>query len=137
MNEHTVLQRLRKASPPSLLLLGGDFVSFDSSTACIHMSYALDDRFCHSGDVVQGGFITGMVDAAMAYAVIATLGPDVRVPTLEIKVSFIAPGRPGEFLSLGRIVHAGKSTAFLSAELYQAENLIATSTSTAKLVYPR
>jgi CheY-like chemotaxis protein len=29
---------------------------------------------CHSGGVVQGGFVTGWIDAAMAHAIIAMTG---------------------------------------------------------------
>lgn len=39
---------------------------------------------CHSGGVVQGGFVTGWIDAAMAHAVIAVLGHDVTPMSLEI-----------------------------------------------------
>ncbi len=134
MEEQSLLQRLRDASPPSLRLLRGDFLEFDESNRCIRMCYELGDEFCHSGNVVQGGFITSMVDAAMAYAVIASAPQPVRVPTLEIKVSFIAPGKPGRFIAEGRIIHAGKSTGFLAATLYQNDKLISTSSSTVKIV---
>lgn len=133
-DKNSVLQRLREASPPSLHLLGGDFIELDLSARCIRMSYQLGDEFCHSGGIVQGGFITSMVDAAMAYVVIASSEQPVRVPTLEIKVSFIAPGKPGQFIAEGRIIHMGKSTAFLAATLHQDERLVATSSSTAKII---
>ena len=46
--------------------------------------------FCHSqGRICQGGFLTGMVDTAMANAAIAKGRLAVAVPTLELKISFL------------------------------------------------
>ena len=38
------------------------------------LEYIAKPGMCHSGGVVQGGFVTGWIDAAMAHAVIAVLG---------------------------------------------------------------
>lgn len=134
MDSSEMLIQLSKHSPSSLKTLGGAFVSLDVHQQAIEMSFDIDDRFCHSGNVVQGGFITAMLDAAMAYAAIGSFGLDIRVPTLEIKVSFISPGNPGRLIARGSIVHAGRSTLFLTAQLHQLGRLVATATSTAKLV---
>ena len=50
-------------------------------------------HMCHSGGVVQGGFITGWLDAAMAHAMIARFGETIVPMSLELKVSFF--GRTG------------------------------------------
>ena len=61
---------------------------------------------------------------------------DVRVATLEIKVSFIGPATPGRHVVHARVVHWGRSVAFLEAELHDAKGCIARATSTAKLRHP-
>ena len=38
------------------------------------VEYLAGRHMCHSGGVVQGGFITGWIDAAMAHAVMAMTG---------------------------------------------------------------
>lgn len=82
----------------------------DEGRACLE--YQARPEQCHSGGVVQGGFVTGWIDAAMAHALVARLG-DAAVPmTLELKVSFLAPTRPGPVFAEGWIIKAGRKTAF-------------------------
>lgn len=90
---------------------------------------------CHSGGVVQGGFVSGWIDAAMAHAIIAKTGPD-RVPmTLELKVSFFAPARPGLVTAEAWVIKAGRSTAFVEGSLTDAAGvLLAKASSTLALV---
>ena len=94
------------------------------------MRYTLDDSVCHSGGIVQGGFVTGMLDAAIAihrrYVVVASL---------EIKVSFPEIAHAGELTAFARPVRMGRSIAFLETELLDPDsNLVATATSTAKII---
>lgn len=98
------------------------------------LEYMAKPGMCHSGGVVQGGFVTGWIDAAMAHAVIAVLGDDVTPMSLEIKVSFFAPVRPGLVVAEGWIERRGRKTAFLEGRLLDGEgNVLAKGTSTATL----
>ena len=98
------------------------------------LEYVAKPGMCHSGGVVQGGFVTGWIDAAMAHAVIAVLGDDVTPMSLEIKVSFFAPVRPGLVVAEGWIERRGRKTAFLEGRLLdEAGNVLAKGTSTATL----
>jgi len=126
MNEH---------APPALRKLGGRINDFDDASRTVEMRYTLDDSFCHSGGIIQGGFVTGMLDAAMAHAVIAIYRRYVVVASLEIKVSFLEIARAGELTVFARPVRMGKSIAFLEGELFDRDGrLLATATSTAKIV---
>lgn len=98
------------------------------------LEYIAKPGMCHSGGVVQGGFVTGWIDAAMAHAVIAVLGDAVTPMSLEIKISFFAPVRPGLVVAEGWIERRGRKTAFLEGRLLDAEgNVLAKGTSTATL----
>lgn len=81
------------------------------------LEYLAGAHMCHSGGVVQGGFVTGWVDAAMAHAAIAMGGADVVPMTLEIKVSFFAPTRPGPVFAEAWVVRRGRSTCFFEGHL--------------------
>ncbi len=90
---------------------------------------------CQTAGVIQGGFVTAMLDAAMAQSVMVasqlTLGP----PTLELKVSFFRAALPGPHRAIGRVLRLGKSIGFLEAELFNgAQQLVAKSSATAMLV---
>ena len=90
---------------------------------------------CHSGGIVQGGFVTGWIDAAMANAVIKASGRTLVPLSLEIKVSFLQSAGPGLVIAEGRIEKMGRKTAFLEGRLLnEAGEVLATGSSTARLV---
>lgn len=76
------------------------------------IEYTARPNMCHSGGVVQGGFITGWIDAAMAHAAIARNGLDITPMSIELKVSFFAPVRPGPVFAHGWVERHGRSTSF-------------------------
>lgn len=81
------------------------------------LEYLAGQHMCHSGGVVQGGFVTGWIDAAMAHAAIAMGGPNIVPMSLELKVSFFAPARPGTVVAEGWVERRGRSTCFFEGRL--------------------
>ena len=99
------------------------------------LEYLAKTQQCHSGGVVQGGFVTGWIDAAMAHAALAIGGHDVVPMTLELKVSFFAPARPGPIFAEAWAIKHGRRTAFYEGTLKDATGtLLAKATSTMTLV---
>jgi uncharacterized protein (TIGR00369 family) len=99
------------------------------------LEYRATPEQSHSGGVVQGGFVTGWIDAAMAHAVMAIPGLDAVPMTLEIKVSFFAPTRPGLVLAEAWVVQGGRRTAFVEGTLKDTAGvLLAKASSTITLV---
>ncbi len=95
------------------------------------LEYRATPAQCHSGGVVQGGFVTGWIDAAMAHAVMAMPGDEMVPMTLEIKVSFFAPTRPGIVIAEAWVVQGGRRTAFVEGTLKDtAGTLLAKASST-------
>jgi uncharacterized protein (TIGR00369 family) len=81
------------------------------------LEYEAREEMCHSGGVVQGGFVSGWIDAAMAHAAIARNGHEVVPMTLELKVSFFAPARPGPVIAEGWVERHGRRTSFYEGHL--------------------
>lgn len=101
----------------------------------VRMEFTASEQFLNPAGVVQGGFITAMLDDTMGPAAVAQLGPGYFAPTLELKVSFLRPVGPGRLVGDGRVVHMGRSIAFLEGSLCDEEgNLVATATATARVV---
>jgi uncharacterized protein (TIGR00369 family) len=101
----------------------------------VRLEFHAAEQFLNPAGVVQGGFLTVMLDEAMGPAALSALGPGHGVPTLELKVSFLRPGRVGTLVADARVVHLTRSVAFLEASLRdEEENLIATATATARVV---
>ncbi|HTT98480.1 MAG TPA: PaaI family thioesterase [Rhizomicrobium sp.] len=105
----------------------------ESGRSMIH--YRATPAMCHSGNIVQGGFVTGWMDAAMAYVTMAVTDFEFSPLSLEIKVSFFQSARPGINIAEAWIEKRGRKTVFLEATLKnEAGELLAKSSSTAKLV---
>lgn len=138
-SNEAVVARLRQlaARVPVMDLLGAKVIDFDRSRLQITMGYEATPAMCHSKVIVQGGLITAMVDSAMAYACMGCFEELIGVPTLEIKVSFLEAGKAGPMLARARARRLGRSVGFLEGELYQQEKLIATSSSTVRLIAPK
>ena len=122
--------------PPKFLeILGSKGFQFDDELNTSLMTFVISKDLTHSnGTIVQGGFITAMLDAAMAHLIILKRNGEVNPLSLNINVNFIAPGSTGEFVAKGEITKMGKSIAFTSGALYQGETLIATATATNKMI---
>jgi len=121
--------------PPCLEVLNGRLVDFDLETMSCEMTFEVSEQFCHSVNVVQGGNVTVMLDAAMAHSAFIVDENIVALPSLEIKVSFLAPTLAGPVTARGQVIKLGGSTAFLEGTLINgAGEISARATSTAKLV---
>lgn len=81
------------------------------------LEYEVREGMCHSGGVAQGGFVTGWIDAAMAHAATARHGDGIVPMSLELKVSFFAPTRPGLVIAEGWVERPGRRTEFYEGHL--------------------
>ena len=119
---------------PAASLLGAQPISLDGASGAFRIGFEGKDAFCNMLGVLQGGFVTAMLDMAMSFAAIARIGSEFRVPTLEMKTVFIAPARPGRLIGEGRPVRAGKTICFMEGRLLDPEGaLLATASSTARV----
>ncbi len=56
-------------------------------------------------------------------------------PTIEMKINFIQPAKVGAIGGTARVVHRGKSVAFVEGDLHTTSGaLLATGTSTARII---
>lgn len=134
VRDEEITELLRGRGSPALASIGGELLAFDDERKEVRMSFLATPAMCHSRIIVQGGFITAMVDSAMAYAAMGACRGRVAVPTLEVKVSFLEAGNPGPMRATARVLRMGRSVAFLEAELHQRGTLIATASSTVRLI---
>jgi acyl-CoA thioesterase len=98
------------------------------------IEYEVGLQMCHSGGVAQGGFVCGWIDAAMAHASLSLL-PDMTPMSLELKVSYFAPARPGRVIAEGWIERRGRTTCFAEGRLTDAAgHVLAKASSTIRLI---
>ncbi len=134
MSSDEIVEQMNANPPAVIRSLKGRVAAYAAERRELRMEFDIGQEFCHTVDVVQGGFITAMLDASMAHAVLATEHFKVRVSSIDINVSFLRPARAGRFTAVGSIVKTGRTVAFLKAELFTDKGeLVATATSSAHL----
>ena len=119
------IKALNTHRPPFIALLDGHVCEIDDAAQSCTFEFHPGTDVCHSVDVVQGGFITVMLDAAMSHAVFAHLGPEgvVALSSLEVTTRYhaITRGGQGPVFACGWIRQATFKTAFLESELLDAD----------------
>ena len=123
-----------KSLPAYLEKMNAEVLEMNFKEQTLKMSFIPDEFFCHSdGTILQGGFITTMLDASMAFLVMQ-LVDFKKVPlSIDVNVNFLSSGGPKLTIAIARINKIGKSIAFSSADLFQNDELIATASSSIKL----
>ncbi len=135
MTADELIKHLNANKPPAMQTLGGEVLEFDKDEKAAMIRFTAGQSLCNPDGGIQGGFICGMLDAAMANAVFCLLGEVAIVATLEIKVSYLEVSRSGELFARGTIIRSGKSITFLEADLRDADGkLLATASSTARVI---
>lgn len=137
MTDQDIVDGFNAQLPTFMKFFNAEIIDVDVAAATCTFAFDVSTDYCHSVNVVQGGFITSMLDAAMSHALFAIEGGRglINVSSLEIKTSYLAPTLAGKMTALGRVRKAAYKTAFLEAELFNAEGeLTATTSSVAKIV---
>ena len=123
----------RGPMPAAAELLGWEALLIEPGH--IRVRYTARESFYNPMGRVQGGFLAAMLDDAMGPALFTLLEEGQFAPTLEMKVSFLRAARAGTLIADGRVVHKGRSIAFVGGELRTEDGqLVATSTATLRIV---
>jgi len=136
MKDFSATQQLFLDNKPEFLdIFGFKQSSFNDESGVFSCVFEPSEALTHSnGSIVQGGFIAGMLDSAMAQYILHLHEFKVNPLTLNIDVTYLLPCRPAQVQVTAKILRAGKSIVFTSAELTQDGNLVATASATNKLV---
>jgi uncharacterized protein (TIGR00369 family) len=122
------------AIAPTLQAVLGQIRVISSEGGRTAIEYEVGAQMCHSGGVAQGGFVCAWIDAAMAHASLS-LAPEMTPMSLELKVSYFAPARPGRVIAEGWIERRGRVTCFAEGRLLDpAGRVLAKASSTIRLI---
>jgi uncharacterized protein (TIGR00369 family) len=121
--------------PPAAQLLSWKVLEAKPGSGEIRVQFEATREFTNPLGNIQGGFLAAMLDDTLGPALATTFESQEFGLTLELKVNFVRPAKPGTVTGTGRVVHRGKSVAFIEGELHNSDGeLLATATSTARLV---
>ena len=121
MSSDDSVERMNADAPAVIRTLKGRVVAFAPERHELRMQFEIGLEFCHTVDIVQGGFITAMLDEAAGICAIAHAQRRVGMPTLEFKVSFLSVVRPGRVEVAARVLKMGGRTAFIEADVVGAD----------------
>jgi uncharacterized protein (TIGR00369 family) len=131
-------QRGELSLPPFCELCRTTLVEIEPGHAVFELDP--DESMYNPLGCVQGGVVTGVLDAAMGCALHGTLPAGVSYTTLELKVNFVRPVTlaTGVVRATGKLVHGGKTVATTDARLEdRAGTLYAHASSTLMVLRPR
>jgi uncharacterized protein (TIGR00369 family) len=134
-NKKLMIDNINHQGPEFIRMLGGQLIDYDTDKTACTFEFNISKNFCHSIDIVQGGFVTAMLDAAMSHAVFIFDQEILNVSSLEIKTSYLLPTRAGKLRVQGWVIKQSYKTAFMESHIYNQDNeLTATASSVAKLI---
>lgn len=125
----------RAPMPRAAATLGLEFVDADPEAGTIELAFTATEDFTNPTGNVLGAFLSAMLYDTVGPALLATVGPDEFQSTLELKVSFLRPVRPGRIVGKGRVLRREGDLAFLEASLLDGEAMtVATASATARVI---
>jgi uncharacterized protein (TIGR00369 family) len=125
----------RAPMPPAARTLGLEVVDVDPGQATIELAFTAPEDWTNPAGNVLGAFVAAMLYDTVGPALIATLEPDQFQSTLDLRVQFLRPVRPGRLAGHGRVLRREGDLAFLEAALTDgAGSTIATASATARVI---
>ncbi|MCG6541297.1 PaaI family thioesterase [Pseudomonas sp. KSR10] len=109
-------------------LLGLEILKAEGGEALL--SLKMHDGLRNLHGKLHGGALFSLIDTAMGQASHSLGDGSPNSVTLECKVNYIRPVTDGELLCRAWVVHGGRRTQVLEAEVHQGEKLVAKAQST-------
>jgi uncharacterized protein (TIGR00369 family) len=101
-------------------LIGTELSSAEEGRAVV--SLRAEERHLNPNGTVHGGVVYTLVDVSMAEALRTMIEGDERPVTIEIKVNYLEPGRPGTLTSTAQVRKGGKRLTIVEAEVTQEDD---------------
>ena len=115
--------------------LGWQLVDVDPDMGWIRVQFEAKPEFVNPAGIIQGGYLSAMLDCTMGPGLLVTLEAGFFVTTIELKVNFIRPAQVGKLIAEANVVHRGRSICFSQGQICDVEgNLLATATATQQIV---
>ncbi|QGZ28971.1 PaaI family thioesterase [Stutzerimonas stutzeri] len=109
-------------------LLGLEILKAENGEAVLRL--VMHDGLRNLHGKLHGGALFSLIDTAMGQASHSLNGGEPNSVTLECKVNYIRPVTDGELLCRAWVVHGGRRTQVLEAEVHLGEKLVAKAQST-------
>jgi uncharacterized protein (TIGR00369 family) len=109
---------------PAAILLGREVTAIDHETSSVRVSFKARPEFANRNGIVQGGFLSAMLDSACAVALLVQLDEGLTLVTKSIEINFVSPAPLGDLLATARVVARGERDAQVEAELKTPDGVV-------------
>jgi uncharacterized protein (TIGR00369 family) len=86
------------------------------------MELRAEDRHLNPGGTVHGGAVSTLIDVSMAEALKPMIDEEERPVTIEMKVNYLEPGKPGTLVCTAKVRKSGGRITITEAEVTQQES---------------
>ena len=129
-NKEQIIAESNRHGPKFISMMGGKLVDIDTEKCACTFEFDIGKDYCHSIDIVQGGFVTAMLDAAMSHAMFLHDPAIIGLSSLEIKTTYLEPTRAGKLRVEGWAVKQGYKIVFMEGHVYNEDNVLTATAST-------
>ncbi len=126
------IQAILKRPAPAAVILGQEILDVDKEQGSVRVAYNTTPSLSNRYGAIHGGMTAAMMDDVISLAAGLSIEWGQITPTLEMKVNYIAQGKPEtRLIAEARTVRRGSTVIFLEADLKDANGkLVATASST-------
>ena len=89
------------------------------------VSLKMAEHLRNRGNVMHGGAIFSLMDVTMGLACSSSHGFDRQSVTLECKINYIRAVAEGEVRCVAKVLHAGRRSLVVEADVFQGDKLVA------------
>ncbi len=100
--------------------VGTEISSTEEGRAVVRLP--VEDHHLNPSGTAHGGAVYTLVDVSMAEAIKTTSGEDESAVTIEIKINYLEPGKPGTLVCDAQIRKDGGRITIAEAEVTQEES---------------
>ena len=89
------------------------------------VALSLEPQLRNRGGKLHGGVLFSLVDVSMGLACSSVHGFDQQSVTIECKINYIRAVSEGEVLCIAKVIHPGRRTLVVEADVLQGDKLVA------------
>ena len=89
------------------------------------VALSLEPQLRNRGGKLHGGVLFSLVDISMGLACSSAHGFDQQSATIECKINYIRAVAEGEVLCIAKVIHPGRRTLVVEADVLQGDKLVA------------
>lgn len=124
------------AAPASAKFLGMDLIEIDVEKGYVKVSFDPKPELLNFNGVIQGGFLSAMMDDAMGFNAFLHLGMKTDLASIDLHTHFMRPVPMGRITVEAHVTRAGKSVVFMESKLFDHQDRLAARSTTSSRVIP-